>query len=202
METDTEIMAEVPAAPAAVDVGDGDSAPTPEQIGCSERSIALGRRASGLSSTSAPPPPPPNKRRSTSSSPAIRSEAERGEARRQNPKSEAESPDRETPFVLSFQPEGRQVESVGCADRSFSGDSWTDLDRIRPGTSEESISPRIQQQDGVSSQQLRSRQRAGIKERVKCGGIFGGFGMISSRLRLLALSRPLAAGSAPPATTI
>lgn len=83
---------------------------------------------------------------------------------------------------------GRKVarsRSVGCGSRSFSGDF---LERISTGfgdctlrrvESHREAKPKMHalhlDDDGEDDEQQRR-----IKERVKCGGLFGGFGMISS----------------------
>ncbi|KAH7670063.1 hypothetical protein IHE45_10G000300 [Dioscorea alata] len=82
---------------------------------------------------------------------------------------------------------GRKVarsRSVGCGSRSFSGDF---LERISTGfgdctlrrvESHRETKPKIVLHRITGADQNGDEQR--FKERVKCGGIFGGFGMISS----------------------
>ncbi|XP_068647043.1 uncharacterized protein [Aristolochia californica] len=76
---------------------------------------------------------------------------------------------------------GRKVarsRSVGCGSRSFSGDF---LERISTGFGDCTLR-RVESQREAKPKIVLHRVAAeeGIKERVKCGGIFGGFGMISS----------------------
>ncbi|XP_068666873.1 uncharacterized protein [Aristolochia californica] len=76
---------------------------------------------------------------------------------------------------------GRKVarsRSVGCGSRSFSGDF---LERISTGFGDCTLR-RVESQREAKPKIVLHRVAAEerIRERVKCGGIFGGFGMISS----------------------
>ncbi|KAJ6853995.1 uncharacterized protein M6B38_100515 [Iris pallida] len=82
---------------------------------------------------------------------------------------------------------GRKVarsRSVGCGSRSFSGDF---LERISTGFGDCTLrrveSQRESSKHGGANSKMVMRhhdRESRIKERVKCGGIFGGFGMISA----------------------
>ncbi|KAG9447419.1 hypothetical protein H6P81_013547 [Aristolochia fimbriata] len=76
---------------------------------------------------------------------------------------------------------GRKVarsRSVGCGSRSFSGDF---LERISTGFGDctlRRVESQRESKPKIVLHRVAAEER--IKERVKCGGIFGGFGMISS----------------------
>lgn len=83
---------------------------------------------------------------------------------------------------------GRKVarsRSVGCGSRSFSGDF---LERISTGFGDCTLrrveshrEPNNGNGNGNNNNKMAvMEETARIKERVKCGGIFGGFGMIST----------------------
>jgi hypothetical protein len=65
--------------------------------------------------------------------------------------------------------------SVGCGSRSFSGDF---LDRISTGFGDCTLRRVESQREAKNSRSL--AVRSGGKNRVKCGGLFGGFAVISS----------------------
>ncbi|XP_058092739.1 uncharacterized protein LOC131239186 [Magnolia sinica] len=76
---------------------------------------------------------------------------------------------------------GRKVarsRSVGCGSRSFSGDL---LERISTGLGDCALR-RVESQREAKPKMVLHRvaDNERIKQRVKCGGIFGGFGMSSS----------------------
>eukprot|EP00262_Sarcandra_glabra_P005837 TRINITY_DN1771_c0_g1_i1.p1 TRINITY_DN1771_c0_g1~~TRINITY_DN1771_c0_g1_i1.p1 ORF type:complete len:345 (-),score=65.82 TRINITY_DN1771_c0_g1_i1:11-1045(-) len=88
----------------------------------------------------------------------------------------------ESPNTWSSSAIGRKVarsRSVGCGSRSFSGDF---LERISTGLGDCTLR-RVESQREAKPKIVMHRVATAderMKERVKCGGIFGGFGLVSS----------------------
>ncbi|KAF8390802.1 hypothetical protein HHK36_025330 [Tetracentron sinense] len=94
---------------------------------------------------------------------------------------ENESPNSSHASSSSFGRKVARSRSVGCGSRSFSGDF---LERISTGFGDCTLR-RVESQREAKPKVVLHRGSAGaaddrIKERVKCGGIFGGFSMTSS----------------------
>ncbi|XWS39016.1 hypothetical protein CRYUN_Cryun18bG0013900 [Craigia yunnanensis] len=79
-----------------------------------------------------------------------------------------------TPSASSFESKVSRSRSVGCGSRSFSGDFF---ERISTGFGDCTLRRVESQREGKPKVAASSST---IKERVKCGGIFGGFIMTSS----------------------
>ncbi|XWS14099.1 hypothetical protein CRYUN_Cryun36dG0094000 [Craigia yunnanensis] len=79
-----------------------------------------------------------------------------------------------TPSASSFERKVSRSRSVGCGSRSFSGDFF---ERISTGFGDCTLRRVESQREGKPKVAASS---SAMKARVKCGGIFGGFIMISS----------------------
>ncbi|XWS53597.1 hypothetical protein CRYUN_Cryun10bG0015000 [Craigia yunnanensis] len=79
-----------------------------------------------------------------------------------------------TPSASSFERKVSRSRSVGCGSRSFSGDFF---ERISTGFGDCTLRRVESQREGKAKVAASS---SAMKERVKCGGIFGGFIMTSS----------------------
>ncbi|KAF3456241.1 hypothetical protein FNV43_RR00891 [Rhamnella rubrinervis] len=85
-----------------------------------------------------------------------------------------------TASASSFERKVSRSRSVGCGSRSFSGDFF---ERISTGFGDCTLRRVESQREGKPKVSSSSAHRAGgdcMKERVKCGGIFGGFILTSS----------------------
>lgn len=93
-----------------------------------------------------------------------------------------ESPNSQaTASASSFERKVSRSRSVGCGSRSFSGDFF---ERISTGLGDCTLRRVESQREGKPKVSSSSAHRAGagdcMKERVRCGGIFGGFILTSS----------------------
>ncbi|XVF62568.1 hypothetical protein PTKIN_Ptkin09bG0018800 [Pterospermum kingtungense] len=90
---------------------------------------------------------------------------------------EADSPNSQaTSSASSFERKVSRSRSVGCGSRSFSGDFF---ERISSGFGDCTLR-RVESQREGKPKVAASSSSSAMKERVKCGGIFGGFIMTSS----------------------
>ncbi|GLT32512.1 hypothetical protein SLA2020_071750 [Shorea laevis] len=89
---------------------------------------------------------------------------------------EDDSPTSQT-TASSFERKVSRSRSVGCGSRSFSGDFF---ERISTGLGDCTLRRVESHREGKPKHASTSAAASAMKERVKCGGIFGGFIMTSS----------------------
>ncbi|CAM8918336.1 unnamed protein product [Rhodiola kirilowii] len=93
---------------------------------------------------------------------------------------EDDSPGSNVTTTTSFGQKVSRSRSVGCGSRSFSGDFF---ERLSTGLGDCTIRRVESQREGNKSKVAAVRggdQQSCMKERVRCGGIFGGFNLTSS----------------------